>query len=196
MSTGPAIGTWTPGLDDEATLREVYDGMPGSPDTAIPWYVRMLENPGSRVALPGAIDLFGHDCIHIALGRGMLPQDEAFVIGVTMSASGELAGWQRWLYAFAARHLYRDPYRLRRTDRLVFDLGVDFAARHRISPLHHVAWRDVLAHPLGEIRAAVGVSRQALLEAFDRERRLLPHTQAARRLPRIKCHDADAPSAP
>jgi hypothetical protein len=195
MSTGSATGTWTPPFDDSVTLGDAYDGMPGDPDAAIPWYVRLLENPASPVALPGAIDLFGHDCLHITLGRGMLPQDEAFVLGVAMGASGKLAGWQRRLYAYAAEHLYRGPYRLSRTDRLVFEMGVDFAERHQLTPLHTVAWRDLLHRPLGQVRAAAGIARRALLDAFDRERRLLPHTAAARRLPTPAPHDIGTESS-
>ncbi|MEV0134043.1 hypothetical protein AB0H83_36965 [Dactylosporangium sp. NPDC050688] len=191
MSTAPngtapppaRIGAWTPGLDDRPTLRTVYATMPGDPQAAIPWYVRLLENPASPVALPGAIDLFGHDCVHITLGRGMLPQDEAFVIGVTMGATGRLSGWQHRLYATAARRLYRGPYRLGPADLLVFDLGVAFAKLHRLPPLQSLPWHELLDRPLGEIRAAAGISRAGLLDAYARERRLLPGTEAARRLP-------------
>jgi hypothetical protein len=183
VTTQPTIGAWTPGLDDRATLGDVYHGMPGDPDLAIPWYVRLLENPASRIALPGAIDLFGHDCIHITLGRGMLPQDEAFVIGVTMGASGGLAGWQHRLYTYASRRIYRGPYRFSRSDLRVFDIGLDFARRHRLPALHRVAWRDLLDRPLGAVRAAVGVDRDALFDAYDRERRVLPDSPAAVRLP-------------
>jgi hypothetical protein len=79
---------WDPGLDNDGlTLCSVYDGMPKDGADAVPWYVRLLENPRSPVALPGAIDLFGHDCLHIVLGRGLLAQDEAFVIGYTMGSA-------------------------------------------------------------------------------------------------------------
>ena len=183
MTTRPTIGTWTPGLDDGDTLGDVYDGMPGDPDLAIPWYVRLLENPSSRVALPGAIDLFGHDCIHITLGRGMLPQDEAFVLGVTMGTSGDLTDWQYRLYTYASRRLYRGPYRFSRTDLQIFDLGLDFARAHRLPALHAVAWRDLLSRPLGEVRASVGVNRDALFDVYNCERALLPDSPAARRLP-------------
>jgi hypothetical protein len=171
-------------LDDRATLGEVYAGMPGDPDLAIPWYVRLLENPASRVALPGAIDLFGHDCIHITLGRGMLPQDEAFVIGVTMGASGRLRPWQYRLYTYASRRVYRGPYRLSRADVRVFDLGLDFARRHRLPALHRVGWRDLLDRPLGQVRATVGLDRDALYDAYERARRIHPDSRAASRLPR------------
>lgn len=172
MSASPPLGAWSPGLDETETLRSVYDRMPGDPATAIPAYVRLLENPASPFALPGAIDLFGHDCIHILLGRGMRVRDEAFVIGVTMGASGELTAWQHHLYALCARFLFRGPYRLSRTDRLVFDLAVNFARNSGIRPLHRVDWRRQMDRTLGELRAELGVDPEHLIIVSDAERLL------------------------
>lgn len=52
---------WNPALfGASATLGEAYRDMPRGPASAVPLVVRMLENPRSRLALPGAIDLFVH----------------------------------------------------------------------------------------------------------------------------------------
>ena len=73
MQTQTSSSNWNPGLKNDAVrLGDVYDGMPKDPASAVPWYVRMLENPASPLALPGAIDLFGHDCLHALLGRGLV----------------------------------------------------------------------------------------------------------------------------
>jgi hypothetical protein len=157
--------------------------MPGDGASATPWYVRLAENPVSPIAFPGAVDLFGHDCIHLLLGRGTHLQDEAFVIGVTMGASGRLDPWRRHGYLLWARCAYRGPYRLRR-DRLVFDIGVEFGRNGRTRPLHNVAWRDMLDHPLGELRAAHGIDVDDLLTIYESERVLWPASPAGRRLPR------------
>ncbi|MDE0009008.1 MAG: hypothetical protein OXS50_12090, partial [Gammaproteobacteria bacterium] len=59
----------------------------GFPQDAIPLIVQLVENP--KYDLPGvelfdgAADLDTHDNIHILLGRGLLPKDEAFVLGFT-----------------------------------------------------------------------------------------------------------------
>jgi hypothetical protein len=80
---------WNPGLDNAyRSLGSIYQSMPGDVASAIPWYVRLLEHPSSPLALGGAVDLRGHDCVHILLGRGLLQQDEAFVLGFTMGRSG------------------------------------------------------------------------------------------------------------
>lgn len=178
------IANWSPGLDDTATLRAAYDTMPGGDASCIPSYVKILENPASPIALPGAVDLFAHDCIHIVLGRGMLPQDEAFVIGVTMGASGCLAGWHAFLFKIVSRFVYRGAYRFSRTDLSVFSAGIGFAASTRIAPLHDVPWRDLLDRPLGVLRASLRISNESLLEMFEWERETLPDSSASQRLPR------------
>ena len=50
----------------------------------MPLIIKLVENPNYKTSklFGGAVDLFTHDCIHVLLGRGLLPKDEAFVIGV------------------------------------------------------------------------------------------------------------------
>ncbi|MYT28572.1 hypothetical protein GTY73_06920 [Streptomyces sp. SID8354] len=184
MPARGSLAEWNPGLDDTVTLRTAYDAMPGDDSAAIPWYIRLLENPASPVALPGAIDLLGHDCIHILLGRGTLPPDEAFVIGVTMGASGELGAWQEKLFTLGARYLYRGGFRFSRTDLEVFRTAVDFARETGIRPLHTLPWRDLMNRRLGRLRAAAGIDTRALTAAYERERARWPASAASRRLPR------------
>ncbi|WP_433349723.1 hypothetical protein [Micromonospora sp. CA-111912] len=183
MTTPPALSDWVPGLDDSATLAEAHAGMPGDDPSVVPWYVRLLENPASPVALPGNVDLFGHDSIHIILGRGTLPSDEAFVLGATMGSSGRLSRWQQKLFTLATSKLYRGPWRLGRDDLLLFEMAVRFAAHQSIQPLGDVPWRDLLSWPLGEIRAKLGIHPPDLLRFYATERALWPHSAAARRLP-------------
>ena len=49
----------------------------------VPFIIRLIENPKYKLSwvFPGSTTLQAHDCIHIALGRGVLLKDEAFVIG-------------------------------------------------------------------------------------------------------------------
>jgi hypothetical protein len=84
-----------PGFDNDAlTLGEIYDSLPGDDPGTVHHYVRLFENPDSLVAFPGAVTLERHDCIHILLGRGLLAQDEAFVIGYTMGTCRAVQSWQ------------------------------------------------------------------------------------------------------
>jgi hypothetical protein len=179
-----ALSEWVPALDDTQTLEDAYSRMPGDGASAIPWYVRMLENPASPLALPGAVDLFGHDCIHILLGRGTMPADEAFVLGVTMGTSGNLARWQRWLYAFAASAVYRGPWRFGPENLRLFGMAVQFAAHQGITPLAKVPWRHMRKRRLGDIRASLGISTVELLKFYEIERAMWPASVAAQRLPK------------
>ncbi|MBB5155622.1 hypothetical protein [Saccharopolyspora phatthalungensis] len=181
--TTVSLAEWTPGLDDAITLGEAYDAMPGDDASAIPWYVRLLENPWSPLALPGAIDLFGHDCVHILLGRGALPSDEAFVLGVTMGASGRLKPWQQVLYALATQHLYRAPFRFTRSDLVIYDMAAEYGRNSKIKSLHHVPWPELRDRPLGDIRASLGVDATELMTVYQTERAMWPDSRAAQRLP-------------
>ena len=185
-----ALAAWSPGLDnDGSTMRAVYDRMPRGSAPKIPWYVSLLENPASPLSLAGAVDIFTHDCIHIVLGRGTLSQDEAFVIGFTMGASGKLSSLQHRLFALCARFMYRGTYRFSDIDQRVFDRAVSLALQMRPVPLHSVAYERLMDRPLGEVRAILALDMPSLLEAYAHERASWPDSTAARHLPR-----ADAPT--
>jgi hypothetical protein len=177
---------WCPGLDNgERTLRDVLASMPTDPPGAIPWYVKLLENPASPVALPGAIDLFGHDCIHVLLGRGLQPADEAFVIGFTMGSSGQLSAWQEQLFRWCSAHLYRGRFRFADRDRAVFGLGVWLGRQAGVRPLDAVDFRALLSRPLADIRRDLGVRPEVLAQGYALERQLWTET---RTLPRGSQH--------
>jgi hypothetical protein len=77
----------------------------------IHWFIWLMENPNSPIALTGAIDLYNHDIIHILLDRGMDIRDEAMVIGFTMGNSNKTRSWVRWIFEFIAQHLYPAGYK-------------------------------------------------------------------------------------
>ncbi len=188
---------WNPGLNnDTLTLREVYDSLPGYSQSDINWLVRALENPKSPFALTGAIDLFGHDCVHVLLGRGLLAQDEAFVIGFTMGTSKRLSSWQRNFFKFATQHLYPKEYRFDDNDLKVFDLGVECGIKSPCKEIYKIDFRPLLDLPLGEVRARVGIDKQLLLEAYEIERWFVPQSPVSRRLPVRHISNKSASSEP
>lgn len=177
---------WNPGLQNDAvSLGDVYDSMPKDPASAVPWYVRMLENPASPVALPGAIDLFGHDCLHALLGRGLMSQDEAFVIGFTMGANPACTRSQANLFVWCARHLYRAPFRFDAVDSGVYHLAFAAARAMECRSLDAVDYAPWLDRPLGELRKRLGIRTDQLARWYRREAALWPHTVVSRRLPRL-----------
>jgi hypothetical protein len=185
MTDEPAWREWIPGLEnDDLTLREVYETLPGAGPEEIDQIVRLLENPASPYALPGASSLRVHDCIHILIGRGLLNQDEAFVIGYTMGTAKEgIDSEQVQLFRLAAKLLYKPPYTMSDSDLIAFDLG--FAAGS-ISDAHRLFEFDCEAamnRPLGELRRELGIDLHILKSAFREERRRLPENRTSKRLP-------------
>lgn len=176
---------WSPGLDDiaEMTLRAVIATLPGAGPDEIDQMVRLLENPASPYALPGAASLKHHDCIHVLLGRGLLNQDEAFVIGFTMgTAKEDISKEQVDLFRLAAQHLYRPPYRMSETDLIAYDLGFMAGTLSPARKLYEVDFPAFMDRTVESLRTELGIDTRLLRLAFREERRRLPGNKASARL--------------
>lgn len=189
MTNAPDIRTddwreWSPGLDTgHLTLRTLYDSLPGAGADNIDQMVRLLENPASPYALPGAVSLKHHDCIHILLGRGLLNQDEAFVIGFTMgTAKEEIEGEEVQLFRLAAKHLYKPPYRMSERDLIAYDLGFAAGTLSPARRIYEVDFTTLMDRTIGELRADLGIEVSVLKNAFREEKRRLPGNKASQRL--------------
>lgn len=176
--------TWFPGLDnDHLTLRDVLATLPAAPPAAIPWIVRLFENPQGWLRLHGAVDLATHDRIHVVLGRGLLPQDEAFVIGFTMGSTKAVSRLERWFFKRAVSHLYPDPYRIPWPILAAYDLGLEAGRDMDVKDIHLALGDEMLDRPLGEVRRLVGIDSRRLRQVYAREREALPDSPASQRLP-------------
>ena len=176
--------TWFPGLDnDRLTLRDVLATLPAAPPAAIPWIVRLFENPQGWLRLHGAVDLATHDRIHVVLGRGLLAQDEAFVIGFTMGSTKAVTRLERWFFKRAVSHLYPDPYRIPWPILAAYDLGLEAGRDMAVRDIHRALGDEMLDRTLGEVRRLVGVDTQRLRQVYAREREALPESPASQRLP-------------
>ena len=175
---------WFPGLDNDArTLREVLSELPAAPATAIPWIVRVFENDQGLLRLHGAVNLKNHDMIHVLLGRGLLDQDEAFVIGFTMGSTRAVSRLEKWFFKCAVSHLYPEPYRISRRTLAAYDLGLEAGAEFGVKDLHRAVRKDMLDRPLGETRRELQIDTRRLRRFYARERQALPGTLASLRLP-------------
>jgi hypothetical protein len=174
---------WNPGLDnDQLTLGEVLASLPAAPADAIPWQVRLFENPSSLIAFPGAISLERHDAIHALLGRGLSNQDEAFVIGYTMGAASKIRGWHYSVFRFLASRFYPKAYRLGESDLIAFDLGFGQGRNGRGRDLHQTPLETFGEKTLANLRRELGIDVLALQAAYRNEAALLPQTPHSRRL--------------
>lgn len=176
--------SWNPGLDnDHLTMAEVLETLPAAPPNAIPWQIKLLENPGSRFALPGAINLHRHDAIHVLLGRGLRNQDEAFVIGFTMGATKDrLKRLHIKLFELAARYFYPKPYTFTADDLIAYRLGVAKGIESGAENLEHFPFERFLDLTVAELRKRLGISRHKLYAVYREERILLPDKKASGRL--------------
>lgn len=176
---------WFCGLDNgHLTLRAVYQTLPGFPADKVPSIVRKFENPDSPDALPGAVTLLRHDLIHILLGRGLLDQDEAFVIGFTMGTAKEALteGHVAGMKDIFSRQ-YPEPYRIAEEDLIAYDLGVRTGREMGIRDLYKVVIEELMDQPIGEVRKALGIDEARLREIYREEARKIPNTLESARLP-------------
>lgn len=174
---------WNPGLDnDHMTLGEVLATMPAVAASDVPWIIRLFENPASPIALPGAITLERHDAVHVLLGRGLLSQDEAFVIGFTMGTDRGIRPLHRRIFRFVSSRLYRPPYRLFTDDLMAFDLGYNLGLEQPNRCIQDYPFEDSQDLPMHKIRRDIGVIVHRLHAVYRYERAVLPHTEASKRL--------------
>lgn len=146
----------------QQTLQEAIAVRGGDPPLAIPFLVRLLENPASPIALPGKINLYGHDCLHILLDRGTSLYDEAFVVGFTMG-NDEQTNWiHLTILKFFSSRFYPPKYRFNREHLKVFDLGVAYGRVVKVRNLNQLNFSHYDTQPLEVVRHQLGIDCKAL----------------------------------
>ena len=152
----------------------------------VPLLVQLVENP--RFDLPGveifsgATDLRKHDYLHILLGRGLLPKDEAFVLGFTMGSTNRVGEMEERLFTLIARYAYPKTYRFDDEDVAVYKDAVRLAYVSDCHPLAGVDFKPMLDWPLGRIRREVGVEEDLLRAYYAIEARRYPQSVESQRL--------------
>ena len=177
---------WNPGLDtDHMTIAEVLATMPAAEAQDVPEIIRKYENPESPDALPGAIHLDRHDCIHVLLGRGLHVQDEAFIIGATMGAASDITDEAVETFIRISTTEYPKHWRFEEAHIPSYRLGVGFAMDNlagkdlHLIPLEEEPWQSM---GVEEARKALGISRPELRAYYRKAEILVPGTRATRRL--------------
>jgi hypothetical protein len=148
---------WTkyPKSLDNTTLNEAYRSLEGDPPGEIPLMVWLLENPDSPCALPGNIDLFGHDCLHLLLKKGFTNDSEAYVVGFTMGNDERTTWLHLRLFKLFALHLYPDKYRLTPTEIERFDRGFHVGKNAKIKNINQMDLKEWSEKSLREIRSEI-----------------------------------------
>jgi len=180
-------GEWYPGLNNsELTLGDVLKTLPGVSETDLPEVLYEFEDPNSPKALVGAVQLDRHDVIHVLLGRGLLDQDEAFVLGFTMgTCQGGAPSEQISKMIEALTLKYPEPYRIPGQKSLAFKLGVKCAESMPDCknifdiPLEQNSFRKM---KIGELRKKLGIDLEILKSSYREEASQIPNTIESARL--------------
>jgi hypothetical protein len=174
---------WQPGLDnDHLSMAEVLGKLPGVGAEHVPFLVWLFENPDSPIAMRGSVTLERHDMIHVLVGRGLIDQDEAFVLGYTMGATRNLTRVEKWFFKRMLER-YPEPYKIFGEELKAYDLGVEAGERCGAVRLYDEPIEDFRDDNIGEIRARYGIDTQILRDFYRKEQRAIPKTYASARLP-------------
>jgi len=139
------------------TLRDAYLTLAGDSPTKIPFFVWLFENPNSLLALPGKIDLYQHDCLHLLLKKGFDSFGEAYVLGFAMGNDQNTHWFHLVLFQFVARFLYPSPYCLSQRELAAFQAGVEHGRQVPFKSLNYSNFRFLQAHQLPALRNILGI---------------------------------------
>jgi hypothetical protein len=146
---------------DHITLGEAYQTLQGDPPAKIPWIVWLLENPASPCALPGNIDLFGHDCIHLLLKKGFSSDDEAYVVGFTMGNDLRTNGLHLLVFKIFALFFYPSKYRISYEQLSILHSGWSLGRKTKVKNLNQVCLEDWSSKVLHELRTELKLKIEA-----------------------------------
>ena len=154
------------------TLINVYQQANLNQQFEIPFIIRLFENPCSPIALPGKISLHNHDCLHIILGMGVTPREEAFIIGFTMGNDDKTKGWHVRLFKLLSRFIYPTEYKFGIQDLEIFDLGYSYGRRLRYRNLNQMDFSWFYDLKIADIRKIIGIEPIVFsLSAFNKKKK-------------------------
>jgi len=135
----------------------------------VPFIIRLFENPKYKL-LPGAVTLKHHDIIHVLLGRGLLPKDEAFVIGFTMGTTKKLTNFQKNIFKFVSRFLYPEGYSFGVEELDVFEAGLNSADKMDCPDFSTVDFTKYLDYTILDARKELEIDYAELIKDYAIER--------------------------
>ena len=139
------------------TLKESLQKINGDEQADIPFMVWLLENPDSRVALPGKINLYNHDCLHILLGRGISLDDEAFVVGFTMGSDLKTNRFHLTVFKILSNLFYPKKYKFNRQQFKLFKIAFDYGRNLKIKNLNQLDFKAYEDKTIEELKNVFGI---------------------------------------
>lgn len=178
-------GEWWPTVTPDLTVEELLHRLPGISATQLPEVVKAYESPERTTALPGAISLQRHDVLHIALHRGLLDQDEAFVIGATMGSNrSDLSDSHVKSMIQAFSRAYPEPYRVSQEKLQAYIIGVELFSTMAIPNLNELPLERLVKLTPKELRRALSIDTDRLLRAYQEEAARIPNSLESYRIKR------------
>ena len=189
MSLPTHVREWfIPLSESNVTLREAFSQMRAIAlnQESIPLIVQLVENPSYELPgleiFSGATDLETHDYIHLLLGRGVLPKDEAFVLGFTMGSTNRVGTLEETLYGLFSKYLYPESYRFSDEDFHVYKDAVRLAYISDCVPLHTVDYKSLSDLTLQQAREKLGIERDLLAAYYKIEKKRYSDSVESQRL--------------
>ena len=189
MASALSYKEWhIPFSNDQITLRDAKKSLAalGAKQKDIPLLVQLVENP--RYDIPGieifhgAVDVETHDSIHIILGRGLLPKDEAFVIGFTMGSTNKVTTLEESLYTLVSKYLYPKVYQFNNEEIRIFKDATKLGYISDCRPLDKIDYDKYLDWPLRDIRHDIHLECDLILAYYAIEKKRYPRSKASQRL--------------
>lgn len=176
--------TWhVPLRNDTITIRKALKTMESFKlnQQDVPFIIRLFENPKYKM-LPGTVTLDNHDIIHVLLGRGLLPKDEAFVIGFTMGTTRRLTSIQKSIFRFVSRYLYPDGYRFGEEELKIFENGLNAADKMDCPDFSKLDLTKYLGYNIHRARKMLDIDCAELVKEYILEKNLYDSIESKRLL--------------
>lgn len=154
-------------------LDEAYQQFAKDKQTDIPLSVWLIENPNSPIALPGSVDLRGHDCIHLLLNRGISLFDEAFVIGYTMGNCVKIGSHHISAYKLFSKIFFPEKYQFNSFHIKAFDFGFMYGRKVRFKNIHEINFDDYSDKLIKDLRSKFDISLTEINCLWNAEKILL-----------------------
>lgn len=181
--------TWhIPLKDDRLTVNEALSTMESFKlnQDDVPFIIKFFENPKYNI-LPGAVTLQVHDIIHVLLGRGLLPKDEAFVIGFTMGTTKQLTKTHKKIFKLVTQYLYPEGYRFGHDEHSVFETGVNCAEQMICLNFAKLDLTAFVDYTIREAREELDINVDLLLDAYTKEKASYDSPESQRLLCTSNC---------
>ena len=176
--------TWhIPLRNDTITIRKALKTMDSFKlkQQDVPFIIRLFENPRYRL-LPGAVTLACHDIIHVLLGRGLLPKDEAFVIGFTMGTTRRLTSIQKSIFRFVSGYLYPEGYSFGKEELEIFENGINAADKMDCPDFSKLDLTKYLGYNIKRARKVLRIDYAELMKDYILEKNLYDSVESKRLL--------------